>query len=211
MFMATKTSQRIGIWVIAVVMLIGTIGSFAVIILANENQKVDQQKQEELQQKYNKIMTEYQAKVDKQAEKLSSKYYAEFSQYKSHPAAFDASGVKELAKEDLKVGDGEEVKADKGHVAYYIGWNPSGKVFDQSIDGDKLKAPFPIDNAIPGWKEGAEGMKVGGVRMITIPADKAYGEQGSGADIPPNTPLRFIMFVIPTPEKIPEPDLSSIF
>lgn len=208
--MATPKHQRIGIWIIAVVMLVGTLGSFAIIILADKNQKVDTAKSQELQAQYQKIINEYQAKVDAQAGELSGKYYAEFSQYASVPAAFEADSVKELTKEDLKVGDGEEVKAGKGHVAYYIGWNPKGKVFDQSIDGDKLKAPFAIDNAIEGWKEGAEGMKVGGVRLITIPAAKAYGEQGSGEDIPANTPLKFIMFVIPTPEKIPDPDLSGL-
>lgn len=208
--MATQTHQRIGIWIIAVVMLIGTIGSFAVIILSNENQKIDQQQQQELQAKYQKILGEYQAKMDKQATELSAKYYPEFSQYKTRPAAFDASSVKSLGKEDLKVGDGEEVKIGKGFVAYYIGWNPSGKVFDQSIDGDKLKSPIGLDQTIDGWKEGVEGMKVGGIRELTIPADKAYGSQGSGADIPPNTPLKFVMFVIPTPEKIPDPDLSGL-
>lgn len=208
--MATPKHQRIGIWIIAVVMLLGTIGSFAIIILADQNQKVDTAKQQEMQAKYQKIINEYQTKVEAQATELSAKYYSEFSQYASVPAAFDGESVKELTKEDLKVGGGEEVKADKGFVAYYIGWNPKGKVFDQSIDGNKLKAPFPIDNAIEGWKEGAEGMKVGGVRLVTIPATKAYGEQGSGDDIPPNTPLKFIMFVIPTPDRIPEPDLSSL-
>lgn len=208
--MATSKAQRIGIWIIAGVMLVGTIAGFVGIILANDNAVEDQKKQQEVQAKYQKIMSEYQAKVDKQAAELSQKYYAEFSQYKSVPAPFDKATVKELKTEDLKVGDGEEVVAGKGHVAYYIGWNPSGKVFDQSIDGDKLKPPFNIDQAIPGWQEGAKGMKVGGVRVLTIPADKAYGSQGSGPDIPADTPLKFVMFIIPTPEKIPDPDLSSI-
>lgn len=208
--MATSTHQRVGIWIIAAVMLIGTIGSFAVIILANKNQQVDAKKQQEVQAKYQKIISEYQAKTDKQAGELSQKYFAEFNQYASRPAAFDAASATEIKKEDLKVGDGEEVTPGKGFVAYYIGWNPSGKVFDKSIDGDKLKSPFPIDQAIEGWKEGATGMKVGGVREITLPASKAYGDKGSGEDIPPNTPLKFVMFIIPTPEKIPEPDLSGI-
>lgn len=208
--MATPKHQRIGIWIIAVVMLIGTIGSFAVLILADKNQRTDMKSQQEMQDKYQKVVGEYQAKVDKQAGELSAKYYPEFSQYKATPAPFDAASVTELKKEDLKVGDGEEVKPGKGFVAYYIGWNPNGKVFDQSIDGEKLKPPFGIDDAIEGWKEGADGMKVGGVRLVTIPAAKAYGDQGSGEDIPPKTPLKFIMFIIPTPEKIPTPDLSGL-
>lgn len=35
-------------------------------------------------------------------------------------------------------------------------------------------------------------MRVGGIREITIPSDKAYGEQGQGDDIPPNTPINLL-------------------
>ena len=37
--MAASRGQRIGIWIIAIFMAIGTIGSFAIIILGNQNQK----------------------------------------------------------------------------------------------------------------------------------------------------------------------------
>lgn len=208
--MATPKKQRIGIWIIAIVMVIGTIGSFVVIILANENQKVDQANMEELQTKYQQMVDEYQSKVQAQSDELSKKHYAEFSKYQDVPAEYDKSVVKELEKNDLKVGDGEDVKIGEGFVAYYIGWNPDGKVFDSSIDGDKLKTPIGIDGTIEGWRKGIEGMKVGGVRELTIPSDMAYGEQGASEDIPPNTPLKFVLMIIPTPEKIPQPDLSSL-
>ncbi len=41
--MATQRGQRIGIWIIAIVLTVGTIGSFIVIILSNSNQKIDAQ------------------------------------------------------------------------------------------------------------------------------------------------------------------------
>jgi len=89
-------------------------------------------------------------------------------------------------------------------AAYYIGWNPKGKVFDQSIDTttNTLKAPLDVatglDSAslISGWKEGMKGMKIGGVRVLTIPSDKAYGETAQGDDIPANTPLKFVVMAI---------------
>jgi FKBP-type peptidyl-prolyl cis-trans isomerase len=42
--------------------------------------------------------------------------------------------------------------------------------------------------AMPGWEEGLPGMKVGGTRVLTIPAELAYGSQGT-AEIPPNSTL----------------------
>lgn len=204
--MSTSRSQRIGIWVIAVVMVVGTLGSFFVVVIANSNAATDQAKLAKAQQEY----SEYQKKVDAQSAELSQKYYPEFSQYKDKPVAFDAASVKELSTADLKVGDGEEIKKDTQYSAYYIGWNPSGKVFDQSIDGDKLKAPIAGGNLIQGWNEGVIGMKVGGVREITIPAEKAYGSAGQGEDIPANTPLKFIVMIIPKVETIAMPDISAL-
>lgn len=205
--MATKKGQRIGIWVIAVVMVIGTLGSFFVVILANDNENVDQARLQTAQEEYQKNTEEYQAKVQAQADQLSPQYFGELSQYSSRVSAFSPDGITELRSEDLKVGDGAEITKDSTFTAYYIGWNPSGEVFDQSIDGEKLKAPFEVTpgGVITGWTEGAVGMKVGGIRELTIPSEKAYGAQGSGEKIPANTPLKFVIYIVPTPEKINQP------
>lgn len=207
--MATSKSQRIGIWVIAVVMAVGTIGSFFVIILANDNAKIDQSSAQAQQDELTKKYQEYQDKVNAQGDELSKTYYPIFSVYSDRVAAFDKSSVKALTTEDLKIGDGEEIKDDTAYSAYYIGFNPDGKIFDQSIDGDKLKAPIKGQGLIEGWTEGVKGMKIGGVRILTIPAEKAYGERGQGDDIPPHTPLKFIVLAIPSPEEIPMPDFAT--
>ncbi|HEU5121598.1 MAG TPA: FKBP-type peptidyl-prolyl cis-trans isomerase [Candidatus Saccharimonadales bacterium] len=209
--MATPKRQRIGIWIIAIVMTIGTIGSFLVMILANQNSNVDQARIEKLTSDYQKATEAYQAKADAQAEELSSKYFNEFNQYASRPAKFDRDSVKELGKNDLKQGDGETLGKDATFTAYYIGWTPDGKVFDSSIDGNKLKAPFSATpgGVIQGWTKGVEGMKIGGVRELTIPSEDAYGESGSGDSIPPNTPLKFVIMVIPTPKIIPQPEMPE--
>lgn len=197
--MATGKGQRIGIWVIAIVMTVGTIGSFVAMVLANDNAKIDQAQQEKLYAEYQKKLEE----KNKQAESLSVQHYPVFKPYQPLPAAFDAAAVGDkVGKKDLKVGDGAELKADTKYQAYYIGWNPKGKTFDSSFNGAKLKPP--VDTAevslIPGWTEGVVGMKVGGVREITIPSELAYDAEGSGEDIPPNTPIKFIVYVIATTE-----------
>lgn len=208
--MATPRSQRIGIWIIAIVMAVGTIGSFLVIILSNTNDKSDKARLTELTNQYQAEYEAYQKKVTDQNTRLSAENYDEFNAYSNRPAAFDAASVTELKTEDLKVGDGEEITASSSFAAFYIGWNPSGKVFDSSIDNGTLKAPFSVSpgGVIQGWSEGVVGMKQGGVRLLTIPAAKAYGETGSGDDIPPNTPLKFVIF-IPKQETYTAPEPSE--
>ena len=196
--MATQKRQRIGIWIIAIVLTIGTVAGFIAMIMAPQNQAADQARLQ-------KIQSDYQAKVTAQADKLSDKYYDTFAKYKSYPSKFDAKSVKKVTTKDLKKGTGKTIAKDTTYSAYYIGWTPKGTVFEQSIDGKKLSAPIPGGNLIEGWNEGVIGMKLGGVRLITIPAGKAYGEAGSGDKIPPNTPLKFIVMAIPKPADIPVP------
>ena len=212
--MATTKKQRLGILVILIVTVIGTVGSFAVMVLATKNDAADSAKQQKVIADYQAKYKAYQTKVDAQSQELSDKYYGTFSPYASRVGTFDAA-ANELKTEDLVVGDGEEITGTTPFAAYYIGWNPKGKIFDQSIDGTKLKAPLPVttglDSAslIDGWKEGMKGMKIGGVREITIPSDKAYKEQGQGDDIPPNTPLRFVVMAIPAPTEIAQPEIPA--
>lgn len=209
--MAATKAQRIGIWIIAGFMLVGTIGSFVAIVLANSNQQSDRDRANTAYAAYEKEMKAYQTKVDAQAAELSKVYFDTFNQFASRPAAFDAASVTELATNDLIVGTGDDITAETSFTAYYLGWNPSGKVFDGSIDGGALKAPFLASpgGVIEGWTKGAVGMKVGGVRELSIPSALAYGEAGSGEDIAPNTPLKFIIMIIPTPETIPQPQPSQ--
>ena len=206
--MATKKSQRIGIWVIAGAMMIGTLGGFVAMMFAPGNEARDQAALNKAQEEYSAAMTEYQTKVTAQKEQ----YFDELSSYSSRVGTFDKDSVKELKTEDLKVGDGEEITDDSSLSMFYIGWNPDGKVFDQSIDGNTLKDPFAIEKVsgegmIEGWKKGIVGMKIGGVRELTIPSAQAYGEEGSGDDIPANTPLKFVVLAVPS---ISEPEMPQL-
>lgn len=198
--MSTKKAQRIGIWIIVIVFSIGAIGTFAVLILGTQNDK-------NLEDRIATLTQEYQTEVAAQTSELSSIYYDEFSPYKERVATFDKADAKELSTKDIKVGDGDKITDASSYSAYYIGWTPDGAIFDSSIEGESLVAPLSVTpgGVIQGWADGVVGMKTGGVRELTIPSDLAYGATGSGDNIGPNTPLRFIVMIIPTPEEVKIP------
>jgi FKBP-type peptidyl-prolyl cis-trans isomerase len=101
-----------------------------------------------------------------------------------------------LILEDLKIGEGYEVKEGGAVVAYYHGTlKEGGKVFDSAFDRGE-PAAFPLTGVIPGWQKGVPGMKLGGIRRLIIPAALGYGERGAGQDIPPNSDLVFIIQLV---------------
>ncbi len=120
---------------------------------------------------------------------------------KSPPSAklarpkLDAKEWKKLASGleiwDVKEGKGDAAKLESTITIHYTGWLTDDKVtvFDSSLDRDR-KATFPLEDLIPGWKEGIPCMKPGGVRRLKIPADLAYGEKGRPG-IPANSVLVF--------------------
>lgn len=97
-----------------------------------------------------------------------------------------------LVMDDVKVGTGAEAKAGQTVTVHYTGWLTNGKKFDSSKDRNE---PFTFHlgagEVIKGWDEGVQGMKVGGVRNLTIPPSLGYGAQGAGGVIPPNATLKF--------------------
>ncbi len=198
--MATKRSQRIGIWIIAGALIIGTLAGFLAMIIAPKNAETDQARLEKLSEEYGNEYSEYQAKI---SANLAGKYYDTLKQYESRVGEFDAASVTELQKEDLVQGEGDELTDEDSFTAYYIGWNPSGKIFDSSFQGETLKAPLDVapGSVISGWTEGVVGMKPGGVRELTIPPEKAYGDKAQGEDIPANTPLKFIVLIVSPADK----------
>ncbi len=95
-----------------------------------------------------------------------------------------------LQYEIIKEGTGPKPLATDTVVVHYHGTTVEGKVFDSSVDR-KEPAKFPVNQVIPGWTEALQLMPVGSKWKLVIPSELAYGEQGAGADIKPNSVLIF--------------------
>ena len=97
-----------------------------------------------------------------------------------------------LQYEELCVGEGATAKAGQTVTVHYTGWLTDGKKFDSSKDrNDPFQFSLGAGEVIRGWDEGVQGMQVGGVRKLTIPASLGYGARGAGGVIPPNATLVF--------------------
>ncbi len=97
-----------------------------------------------------------------------------------------------LKYDDITEGDGDIATAGQMVTVHYTGWLTDGNKFDSSKDrNDPFKFKLGAGNVIRGWDEGVAGMKIGGTRKLTIPANLGYGAQGAGGVIPPNATLVF--------------------
>jgi len=96
---------------------------------------------------------------------------------------------------DIAKGDGAELTANKTAVVTYKGWLTNGKMFDasrQNSDGSLQPFVFALGakQVIPGFEQGAAGMKVGGTRLVIVPPSVGYGSEAKDS-IPPNSVLIF--------------------
>ena len=143
-----------------------------------------------------KIMETFQAEMQKQAEAKAASASAENL----------AAGTKFLAdnkkREGVKVTKSglqyEILSAGKGAkptpldtvTVHYHGTLIDGSVFDSSVDR-QTPATFPVNGVIAGWTEALQLMEAGAKYKLFIPADLAYGKNGAGRDIGPNSTLIF--------------------
>lgn len=169
--MARRTRDRVFAWVLVSAFTFSTLSVSVALIwqLVAEN-------------KQNKQTAQQIEAENNDPNKLKGKQMPDFT-----PIA----EVKELQIIDLKPGDGQAVKAGDTLTVDYTGaLATTGKIFESSLDSGQ-QATFSLDGVIVGWQEGLVGMKVGGKRRLIIPAEKAYGAQAQGPDIPANSALVF--------------------
>lgn len=88
----------------------------------------------------------------------------------------EGTGVKATAKNQVKV--------------HYTGTLIDGTVFDSSVSRGE-PATFGVTQVISGWVEGLQLMSKGAKYKFFIPSNLAYGAQGAGKTIGPNSTLIF--------------------
>lgn len=97
-----------------------------------------------------------------------------------------------LQIEEIRLGQGDTASSGQFVSVHYTGWLTNGSKFDSSKDrGEPFEFPLGQRNVIAGWDEGVQGMRVGGIRKLTIPPQLGYGARGAGGVIPPNATLVF--------------------
>jgi len=100
-----------------------------------------------------------------------------------------------LQYEVLESGSGDKPTAQSTVVTHYHGTLVDGTVFDSSVDRGE-PAEFGVTQVIPAWTEALLMMSAGDKWRIACPPVLAYGEQGAGDAIPPNTALVFEIHLI---------------
>ncbi|MBZ2190335.1 FKBP-type peptidyl-prolyl cis-trans isomerase [Alcanivorax sp. JB21] len=96
-----------------------------------------------------------------------------------------------LQYEVLESGEGgEKPTLSNEVVAHYHGTLVDGTVFDSSVERDQ-PATFPLGQVIQGWQEALQMMSVGDKWRIVLPPELAYGNQGAGEKIGPQSTLVF--------------------
>jgi peptidylprolyl isomerase len=93
-----------------------------------------------------------------------------------------------------KQGTGPKPQSGSTVQVEYKGMFLSGEVFDASdAHGGPLEFQAGIGQVISGWDKSIMDMRIGEKRLVVIPPELAYGEQGAGGVIPPNSFLVFEM------------------
>jgi FKBP-type peptidyl-prolyl cis-trans isomerase FkpA len=102
------------------------------------------------------------------------------------------SSPTQLVKTDTAIGTGAEATTGKTATVNYTGWLyvDSGDHKGTKFDAGTLQVLLGAANVIAGFEQGIVGMKVGGKRVVQIPASLGYGANGRGP-VPPNSGLVF--------------------
>lgn len=203
----TSPKQRAMIITIAVLMLASMIIGYVLVVLGNNNSNSASQSSISSAK-----IAEYEMAYANEKENFKNSvadYYTVFSNYLSSIKAYNETSANngDLAVEDLLVGGGRELESgDTDYLAFYAGWCADGSVFDSSLDNANsptgfIKAIDASQGMVEGWRLGVVGMNLGGVRLITVPSELAYG---SSLEICGgyNKPLKFMVMALANEEPL---------
>lgn len=105
---------------------------------------------------------------------------------------------KTLVVNDRRIGTGKVARVGDELSVEYVAYNyRTGKEFHQETRhwGHDEPAVFElgVGEAVYGWDPGLRGMKIGGLRELTIPPRLAYGFGISPAGVRPNDTVIFVV------------------
>ncbi len=158
-------------------------------MLTDAPPKVSREEFSQLMEELQKTLKGKQESAAKQAgtgnSAAGAAYMAENA--KKDGVTVTASG---LQVEIIEAGHGVKPQATDTVRVHYRGTLLNGQEFDSSYSRNE-PAEFPLNQVIAGWTEGLQLLQVGGKARLTIPPELAYGEQGAGHVIAPNSTLVF--------------------
>lgn len=170
--------------------------------------------QQEIQDVQGYFRKELQAKFQAKQTQLREKNKTEGEKFLAENAKKE--GVKTtpsgLQYKVIKEGTGPKPKpTDKVNV-HYRGTLLNGTEFDSSSKRGPEPATFGVNQVIKGWTEALTNMSVGSKWELYIPSELAYGANGSGRTIEPNSTLKFDVELvdIAQPPAPPQPITSDI-
>jgi FKBP-type peptidyl-prolyl cis-trans isomerase FklB len=148
--------------------------------------------EEEMKATLEKFQTDMMAKMQAKQQVSGDKNQKDGEAFLAANAKKD--GVKVLPSglqyKVIKSGTGKTPKATDTVKTHYHGTLIDGTVFDSSVER-KEPVSFPVNGVIPGWTEALQLMKEGDKWQLFVPAKLAYGAQGAGPKIGPNSTLIF--------------------
>ncbi len=158
------------------------------ILDSNQTLLTEEQAAEVISTLQQKLMSEHQEMVNMQKEKnkkASDEFLAE-NKKKTGVISLPSG----LQYKVIKMGTGPKPKATDKVTVHYKGTLIDGTEFDNSYTRGE-PATFNVNQVIKGWTEALQLMPVGSKWIIYLPPDLAYGEQGAGDVIEPNSTLIF--------------------
>lgn len=137
----------------------------------------------------NQILENYFTKINQASQNKNAEEGTKFLEENStkDDVTVLASGLQYSV---IKEGNGAKPQASSQVKCHYHGTLIDGTVFDSSVDRGQ-PAVFPVNGVIKGWVEALQLMNEGSKWRLFIPPELAYGEQGAGGSIGPNTTLIF--------------------
>ncbi len=146
----------------------------------------------EIKQTLEDLSTELRSKAETRQKAAGEKNIKDGEAFLAANAKKD--GVKTTASglqyKSLKAGNGKTPKSTDTVKVHYHGTLIDGTVFDSSVER-KEPVSFGVTQVIPGWTEALQMKKEGDKWQIVLPSKIAYGPQGAGGKIGPNSVLVF--------------------